>query len=311
VLALATLVATAAHAQSFPSKPIRVVVPFAAGTSPDIAMRLLSPGLAERLGQPVLVENRAGAAGSIGAAQVAQAAPDGYTLLYTVNSVLCANPHLYAKLPFDPLKSFAPVSMAANLGYVLLGRHDLPAKTLPELIALAKSQPGKLTYGSSGDGSGPHIVMELISGIAGLSMLHVPMRANATTATLAGEVDLTLSPYTTGVPAAKSGKFRVYGVTLAKRAPPIPEVPAIAETLPGLVGDGWHGIFAAGGTPPAVVERLNAEIGRVLALPDIRQKLADLSLEPFPTSPAETAAILQRDHAKWGKVIRDANIKIQ
>ena len=310
IVFVATLAAGAAHAQTFPSKPIRVVVPFPAGSSPDVAMRLLSPGLGERLGQPVVVENRTGAAGNIGALQVAQATPDGHTLLYTVNSVLCANPHLYAKLPFDALKSFAPVSMAVTLGYVLLGRPDLPAKNFSELIALAKSQPGKLTYGSSGDGSGNHIVMEMINGAAGVSMLHIPMRTNAATAVMAGQVDLTLNPYTTGIPSAKSGKFHAYGVTLAKRAASIPDVPTIAETLPGLAGDAWHGVFATGGSPQAAVERISAEIGRVLAQPDIRKRLTDLSLEPVPTTPAETGEILRRDHAKWGKAIRDANIRI-
>ena len=153
--------------------------------------------------------------------------------------------------------------------------------------------------------------MELINGMAGMTMLHIPMRTNSTTATMAGEVDLTLSPYTTGVPGAKSGKFRVYGVTLGKRAEPIPDVPAIAETLLGLVGDGWHGVFATGGAPATAIERLSAEFGRVLAQPEVRRKLTDLSLEPVPTSPAETAEILQHDHAKWGKVIRDAKIKIE
>ena len=312
VLLFGLLAASLAHAQGapFPSRYVRVVVPFPAATSPDVVMRIASPVISEMWGQQLIIDNRTGASGNLGAQAVATAAPDGYTVLYTVNSVICANPHMFSKLPFDPLKSFVPVSQIVNLGYVLVARNGLPAKNLQELIALAKAQPGKLTYSSSGAGVGTHIVMELLLGMTGTSMLHVPMNTPALNAVYSGETDLTMSPYTTGVPAAKSGKARGLGVTLGKRLDTLPDVPAIGEVVPGYVGDAWHGLFAPAGTPPAVVDKLAADFAKVLAQPDVRKKLADIGLEAIGNSPAEFAAIVRNDYEKWGRVIRDANIKL-
>ncbi|HUQ24838.1 MAG TPA: tripartite tricarboxylate transporter substrate binding protein [Burkholderiales bacterium] len=308
---LLAVCAPGAQAQSpYPNKFVRLVIPFPAATSPDVVMRLVGPQLSQMWGQQVVIENRVGAAGNIGAANVATATPDGYTLLYTVNSVVCANPHLYSKMTFDPMKQLAPISLVANLGYVLIGSNKLPAKDLNELIALAKAQPGKLTYSSSGVGVGTHIVMELLLGQTGTSMLHVPMNTPATAAVFSGETDLTMSPYTTGIPAAKSGKARAYGVTLAKRAAALPDVPAIGEAVPGYVGDAWHGLFAPTGTPQAIIDKVAADTAKVLAMPDVREKLAAIGLEPVGNTPAEFAAIVRRDYEKWGKVIRDANIKL-
>jgi len=264
----------AAHAQStYPNKFVRLVIPFPAATSPDIVMRLVGPQLSQMWGQQVVIENRVGAAGNIGTANVAGAAADGYTLLYTVNSTICANPHLYSKMTFDPLRDLAPISLLANLGYVLVGSNKLPAKDLKELIALAKAQPGKLTYSSSGVGVGTHIVMELLLGATGMQMLHVPMNTPATASVFSGETDLTMSPYTTGIPAAKSGKARAFGVTLANRAPTMPDVPAIGETVPGYLGDAWHGLFAPTGTPQAILDKVAADTTKVLAMPDVQAKL--------------------------------------
>jgi tripartite-type tricarboxylate transporter receptor subunit TctC len=311
VFAAACLAALGAQAQGYPTKFVRLVIPFPAATSPDVVMRLVGPQLSAMWGQQVVIENRVGAAGNIGAANVAGAPPDGYTLLYTVNSVICANPHLYAKMGFDPLKAFAPISLVANLGYVLIGKNDLPAKDLRELIAYAKANPGKLSYSSSGVGVGTHIVMELLLGATGTKMLHVPMNTPATTAVFQGETDLTMSPYTTGIPAAKSGKARGYAVTLAKRTPQLPDVPAVGEVVPGYVGDAWHGLFAPAGTPQAVIDKVQADTAKVLAMPEVRDKLAAIGLEAVGNSPAEFAAIVRNDHQKWGKVIRDANIKLE
>jgi len=301
--------AFSAEAQ-YPSKFVRLVIPFPAATSPDVVMRLVGPQLSAMWGQQMVIENRVGAAGNIGTGNVANAAPDGYTLLYTVNSTICANPHLYSKMGFDPLKQLAPVSLVANLGYVLVGSNKLPAKDLKELIALAKSEPGKLSYSSSGVGVGTHIVMELLLGATGTKMLHVPMNTPATASVFSGETDLTMSPYTTGIPAAKSGKARAYGVTLATRAPTLPDVPAIGEVVPGYVGDAWHGLFAPAGTPQAIIDKVAADTAKVLAMPEVREKLAAIGLEPVGNSPAEFGAIVRRDYEKWGKVIRDANIKL-
>ena len=301
-----------AHAQSasYPSRFVRLVIPFPAATSPDVVMRIAGPHLSEMWGQQLVIENRTGASGNLGAQAVATAAPDGYTLLYTVNSVICANPHLFSKLPFDPLKAFVPVTQVVNLGYVLVARNDLPAKNLHELITLAKAQPGKLNYSSAGAGVGTHIVMELFLGMTGTNMQHIPMTTPALNSVYSGETDLTMTPYTTGVPAARSGKVRALGVTLARRLESLPDVPAIGEVVPGYVGDAWHGLFAPAGTPQPIVQKLAADIAKVLAMPEVRKKLVDLGLEPIGNSPAEFAAIVASDHEKWGRVIRNANIKL-
>jgi len=313
VAALTALAAAgAAHAQgaTYPNKFVRVIVPFPAATSPDVVMRIVSPHLSEAWGHQMIIENRTGASGNLGAQAVATAAPDGHTVLYTVNSVICANPHMFSKLPFDPLKSFVPVSLVVNLGYVLVAKNALPAKNLQELIAAAKAQPGKLTYSSAGAGVGTHVVMELFLGMTGTNMLHIPMTTPALNAVYSGETDLTMTPYTTGVPAAKSGKARALGVTLAKRLDSLPDVPAIGEVVPGYVGDAWHGLFVPAGTPPAIVDKVAADFAKVLAIPDVRKKLMDIGLEPIGNSPAEFATIVRRDYDKWGVVIRNANIKL-
>lgn len=312
VLLIALCASVLAHAQSapYPNRFVRLVIPFPAATSPDVVMRIAGPHLSEIWGQQMIIENRTGASGNLGAQAVATAAPDGYTLLYTVNSVICANPHLFSKMPFDPLKAFVPVTQVVNLGYVLVAKNDLPVKNLQELIALAKTQPGKLNYSSAGAGVGTHIVMELLLGSTGTNMQHIPMTTPALNAVYSGETDLTMTPYTTGVPAAKSGKARALGVTLAKRLDSLPDVPAIGETVPGYVGDAWHGVLAPAGTPPPIVDKLAADLARVLAMPDVRKRLMDLGLEPIGNSPAEFAVIVRNDHAKWGRVIRDANIKL-
>ena len=304
--------AVAAHAQdSYPNRFVKLIIPFAAATSPDVVMRIVGPQLGQIWGQQMVIENRAGAAGNIGAGMVASAPADGYTVLYTVNSVICANPHLYTKtMTFDPLKSLVPVSLVVNLGYVLVARNGLPARDLKELVALAKAQPGKLTYSSAGAGVGTHIVMELFLGMTGTSMLHIPMTTPALNAIYGGETDLTMTPYTTGVPAAKGGKARALGVTLAKRLESLPDVPAIGEMVPGYVGDAWHGLFVPAGTPQPIVEKLAADFAKVLAMPEVRKRLTDIGLEPVGTTPAQFAAVVRNDHAKWGQVIRNANIKL-
>ena len=306
-LALAACVVQAQSA--WPNRPVRLIIPFPAGTSPDVVMRIATPAVSQMWGQQIVIENRTGASGNIGAQAVATAPADGYTLLYTVNSVICANPHLFSKMPFDPLKAFVPISLVVNLGYVLVARNGLPAATLQELIALAKAQPGKLTYSSAGVGVGTHVVMELFLGMTGTKMLHIPMTTPALNSVYSGETDLTMTPYTTGVPAAKGGKAKGLGVSLARRLDALPDLPAIAEVVPGFVGDAWHGLFAPAGTPPAIVDRVAADFARVLATPEVRKRLSDIGLEAIGSNPAEFAAIVQKDYEKWGRVIRDAGIK--
>jgi tripartite-type tricarboxylate transporter receptor subunit TctC len=303
------LLCVAASAQTFPVKPIRAVVPGPAGSSPDVTIRILAPRLAEILGQPIVVENRTGAAGILGAEAVAKAASDGYTLLYTFNAVICANPHLYPKLPYDPLKSFAPISMTVNFGYVLMARNSLPVADLNSFLALARKEPGKLNYGSAGLGGGNHIVMELLADIAKLELVHVPSRDSATT--VAGnESDIAFVPYTTAVPLAQSGRSRPLGVSLDTRLAALPDIPAIAELVPGFYGDAWHGALAPAGTPQEIVERLGAAMTRALADPENSKRLVALGLNPVGSTPAAFSAAVKKDLDKWGAVIRKANIKL-
>ena len=304
-----SLLATTAAAQSWPQRPVRFVVPFIAGSSPDVTARLVAPRLAEALGQPVIVENRGGAGGIIGAELVARATADGHTLLYPVNSVICANPHLYSKLPYDALKGFVPVTMTVNFGYVLLARPSLPATDMKSLIALARTDPGKYNFGSGGLGVGNHVSMELLLSLTGMNMVHIPHRDSAISV-VGGDSDVSLVPYTTAVPLARGGRAKPLGVSLTKRLDALPDVAAISETVPGYVADAWHGLLAPAGTPAAVVERLAAETAKVLRLPEVRNRLIDLGLEPIGSSPQEFAATVQADYEKWGRVIRAANIKL-
>ena len=306
VLALA---AGAASAQAWPSRPVRFVVPFVAGSSPDVTARMIAPKLSDALGQPVIVENRGGAAGIIGAELVAKAAPDGYTLLYPVNSVICANQHLYSKLPYDALKSFVPVTMTVNFGYVLLARSNFPANDLKGLIAMAKAEPGKLNFGSAGLGAGNHVVMEMLLDMTGTRMVHIPHRDSATSV-VTGDSDVSMVPATTAVPLIRGGKTKGFGVTVPKRLAALPDMPSIGEIVPGYSADAWHGLLAPAGTPMPIVERLAAETAKVINHPDIHKRLTDIGLTPIGDTPAQFAATVKSDFDKWGKAIRAANIKL-
>jgi tripartite-type tricarboxylate transporter receptor subunit TctC len=298
-----------AQAPSWPSRPVRVVVPFPAGSSPDVTLRMVAPRLAEVLGQPVVVENRGGAAGIIGAEIVAKAAPDGHTLLYPVNSVICANQHLYSKLPYDPLKSFVPVTMTVNFGYVLLARTSFAATDLRSLIALARAEPGRLNFGSAGLGAGNHVVMEMLLDMTGMKMVHIPNHDSAVSVA-SGESDISMVPSTTAIPLVRGGRTRAFGVTLPTRLAALPDVPAIGEIVPGYSADAWHGFLAPAGTPAAVVERLATEVGYILRLPEVGQRLRDIGLEPVGDTPAHFAATVRADYDKWGKAIRAAGIRL-
>jgi tripartite-type tricarboxylate transporter receptor subunit TctC len=305
----AALSAPDAAAQSWPSRPVRFVVPFPAGSSPDVTARIIAAKLTDSLGQTVLIENRTGAAGIIGADLVAKAPPDGYTMLYPVNSVICANPHLYSKLPYDGLKSFVPVTMTVRFGYVLLANPSFPANDVPGLIAAAKASPGKFNFGSAGVGAGNHVVMEMLLDATGMRMVHVPHRDSAMSV-VTGESDLSMVPAATAIPLAASGKGKPLGVSLPQRIPALPQVAAIAATVPGYSGDAWQGLLAPAGTPASIVERLAAETARVLAMPDVHKRLTDIGLTPVGDTPAAFAATIRADHERWGAAIRKANIKL-
>jgi tripartite-type tricarboxylate transporter receptor subunit TctC len=312
--AAAAIAAPAALAAGgpFPNRAVRIVVPFPAATSPDIVIRLVGEKLATLWGQPVIVENKPGAAGAIGAQKVASADPDGYTLMYTINSLICANPHLYLKLPYDALKDFKPVSIVVSLGYVLLARPDSQLTTLEKAIAFAKANPIKLNYASAGVGSGNHIVTELLASMAGIQMTHIPLgTGDPASALLTGQVDLAFSPFTNSIAMVKGGKVRALGVSTPARNPNLPDVPAIAEVVPGFSADAWHGLFVPSATPPAVIEKLSADVRKVLAMPDIRKRLEDMGLSPVGDTPQEAEHIVKSDYDKWGRVIRSANIQPQ
>lgn len=308
---LASGLAAPAVAQNdaYPTKPVRVVVPFTAGSSPDVVIRLMAPRLSEQLGQQFIIENRTGAAGIVGAGAVAKADPDGYTLMYTINSVIAANPHLYSKLPYDPVKSFAPVSLVVNFGYVLMASNKTPLKDFQGLLAMAKAEPGKLNFGSAGNGAGNHVIMEMLLQMVKLDMMHIPSRDSATSVAT-GETDVAFVPYTTGVPLARGGRARPLAVSLDKRLAALPDVPAIAEFVPGYAADAWHGLLAPAGTPPAVVNRLSAEAAKTLQHPEVRKRLVDIGLDPIGSSPQQFADKIRADLDKWGRVIRTANIKL-
>jgi tripartite-type tricarboxylate transporter receptor subunit TctC len=306
----AALPGVRAQAPDFPTRAVRIVVPFVAGSSPDVVMRIVTPRLSELWKQPVLIDNKPGAAGAIGTQIVAGAPPDGHTLLYVINSVMCANPHMYTRLRYDPFKDFEAVSQVISIGYVLLARQGFPAANLAQAIALIRQNPGKFTYSSNGPGSGNHVVAEMLSSAAGLKMIHVPTTGDTGAPVVSGHVDLVMSPYTNGVNLAKSGRVQPLGVTLGQRARLLPDTPSLSEAVPGVVADAWHGVFAPAGTPAALVARISRDIAQVLNEPDTRRRLNENSLEVVGSSPAEFSATLRRDFDKWGRVIREANIKL-
>ena len=303
--------APAALAQSnYPTKPVRVVIPFTPGSSPDVIMRLVTPKLSEQLGQQFIIENRTGAAGIVGSRAVATAEPDGYTLKYTIYSTITANPHLYSNLPYDPVKSFAPVSLMVSFGYIVMASNKSGLKDFKELLATARAQPGKLNFASAGPGAGNHVSMEMLKQMVNIDITHIPSRDSAVSMA-SGESDVALVPYSTGVPLVRSGRTRALAVTLDRRLPSLHDVPTVAEFIPGYYADVWHGLFAPAGTPLAIVERLSAETAKALKHEDVRKRLAEIGVDPVGSTPQEFAEKIRADLEKWGRVIRTANIKIE
>ena len=311
--ALSPLLGTAAHAQAWPSKPLRIVVPFAPGGSTDIVARILADKLAAPLGQSVLVDNRAGAAGNIGAEAVAKAAPDGYTLLMATTGVMAINNALYKNMTYDAAKDLEPVAFTTSITNVLTVPTDVPAKNVAELVALAKAQPGKLSFASSGAGSSTHLSGELFKSMAGIDVLHIPYKGSgqALIDLMAGRVSMIFDNMPSVLPYIRGGKLRGLASTGPKRSAVMPELPTIAEAgLPGYESLSWSGIAVPAGTPREVVSRLNREIGGVLALGDVRQKLAEQGADPIGGSPEVFATHVRAEREKWGKLIRERNITV-
>ncbi|MFT3720665.1 Bug family tripartite tricarboxylate transporter substrate binding protein [Pseudorhodoferax sp.] len=309
-LAAAALAPLAAPAQgAYPSKPIRVVVTFGAGTSPDVTMRLLSEPMSKALGQPVVVDNKPGASTIIGAQAVASAPGDGYTLLYTVNNTTSINPYVYKSLPYKP-EEFVPVIRVLSVPYVVVTSAQSPYKTLGDLLAAAKANPGKLNYGSYGIGQGTHVAMARLLNAADANMVHVPYKDNAVPDLVAGLITTVLEPSTTAIPHIQGGKIRALAVTGPTRVEALPDVPAVSETYKGFVGDSWHGLLAPKGTPAAVVNKINETAQRIIATPEFQKRLKDLGLVPAGGTPADFQQFLKEDTQAWAKVVRDNDIKV-
>lgn len=303
----------AALSQSYPDRTIRVVDAFPPGGSTDVPMRIVAERLTHTLGQSVIVDNRPGAGGNIGTEYVVRAAADGYTLLIGSSIIFASSTALNPNLPYNVLGGLEPIIQIGTGGHLLVVNPSLPAKTLQELIALAKSKPGQLNYSSSGVGAGGHLVAELFKSRAGIDLNHVAYRggAPALLGILSGDVQLGFVSITAGVPHVKSGKLRALGVSSSTPSPLMPDVPPIAKTLPGFEVVASYGIYAPKGTPPYIILRLNEEIRKVLAQEDTRERLAAIGIDAAPTSPQELAVILREEMVKWARVIQDAGIKLQ
>lgn len=309
--AVAVMATPSLRAQSkWPDRPIKIVVPFAAGVSPDVVTRIISEPLGRALGQPVVIDNRAGAAGIIGAEVAAKSPGDGYTLFMTVNSIMGINPNVYTKLPYDTFRDFTPVTQVALVPYVLVTGPNQPDATLKDLIARAKAKPGSVDYGSLGVGSGPHVVMEMMNNMAGIQMVHVPYKGSPLGDVMAGQMPLAFEPATTAIPLIKSAKLRALAITSKKRNAALPDVPTVAELLPGYDGDGWQGFYVPAATPKDIVARFNSEIVKVLSQPDVQRKLIDLGLQPVGNTIDEFAKVSRDEYAKWGKIAKANNIRI-
>jgi tripartite-type tricarboxylate transporter receptor subunit TctC len=309
-LAALALPMTGTAQTAWPTKPLKIIVPFTPGTGIDVLARTLGQKLSERLGQPVVVDNKPGASGNIGTGGVATSAPDGYTLLMTVNTFVI-NPSLYKSVPYDPIKSFVPVAPAAVGALTFAVHPSFPAKTLAEAVKLFKANPGKYTYASPGSGTPQHLAMELFKLNTGTDILHVPYKgsAGAITDLLGGEVQVMVLPVHSALTHAKAGRIRMLAVAQDKRAPIAPDVPTFAEQ--GVTNsdvDLWYGLMAPTGTPAAVVDKLNGEVNAILAMPDVREALDKQGMIPTPGKPEALGALVRNDFARWAEVIKRAKI---
>ena len=302
-----------ALAQGYPERPIMLVVPFAPGGSTDILARLVGEHLRQALGQPVVIENRTGASGNIGTASVARAAPDGYTFLFNTMSVHTMNHALFASMPFDGVKDFSPIALLAYVTNTMVVHPSVPAKTVQEFIDYARANPGKIAYASAGPGSTNHLCAALFEKMTGTQMVHVPYRggAPAVADTVGGQTQLFFTAGTQSLPHVKAGKLRMLAVTEGRRSPLLPEVPTVAETIPGYEMAVWYGAFGPAGVPKDIVGRLNAEISRIMFLPDVKRRMDDIAVEVARSTPEELGALTRTDAEKWGRIIKELGITPQ
>lgn len=308
------VVAGPVWAQDFPSRPLKLVVPYAPGGGADSVARIVAKKVSENIGQPIVIENKGGAGSIVGTDLVAKAEPDGYTLLLGQSGPISINPAVYKSLPYDPVKDFAPITMTTAYPYILVVNAESPAKNLQEFVALAKSKPGGLNYGSTGVGAANHLVAELFASKAGLKMTHVPYRGTALAVgdLVSGTLNVVFGDPISVLPHIKSGKLRALAVTSLERSPVAPEVPTVAESgYPGFEALAWHGILAPAKTPPAVVNKLNAEIVKALADPATRELLEKQAMQTVGNSPEAFAAFIQKDIATWKAVAAAANVTVE
>lgn len=315
LLATGMALAPAAFGQAYPNKPIKIVVTFPAGGGADYVARVIAPKLSDALGQPVLVENRAGANGAIGNEFVAKSPPDGYTLLLAAAGPLTIAPNLYEKQATDPFRDFEPISRVGSSASVLVVNPAVAAHSLADLTALAKANPGRLNFGSSGNGGVPHLAGELYKRMAGVDLVHVPYKglAPAIADLLGGQVQVLFADVGLIAPYVKAGKLRAIAITGKQRSAMLPDVPTMIEAgLPGYrAGASWWGLLAPAGTPSAIIARLNTEVVKVLSTPEIKSKFAAQGVEPAPTTPKQFAALIREDYDTWAKVIKEAHIKAE
>ncbi|CAG9166909.1 tripartite tricarboxylate transporter substrate binding protein [Cupriavidus respiraculi] len=306
--------AGSAMAQAYPSKPIRLIVPFAPGGVSDTSARVVADKLGQRLGQQVVVENKPGASGNIGTAMVAQAAPDGYTLVLGFDGTMVINPHVYAKVPFDPVKDFVPIGKIGDAALILIAHPSVPAKNLQELVAYSKSREGGLSYGSAGTGSTPHLAGELLKARTGLNMVHVPYKGGgqAMGDLVGGTLPLLYTAVAGAQQYVKGGKATAIAVSGASRVPALPDVPTIAESgVPGLVSESWVGLLAPANTPKEIVDKLSGELNAVVNLPDTRERLATLGIVPVGNSSEAFGKQIQADLKKYSEVVKTAKIRVE
>ncbi|KAA6121042.1 tripartite tricarboxylate transporter substrate binding protein [Cupriavidus cauae] len=314
MLALAAGPGSNALAQDYPARPIRLIVPFAPGGVSDTSARVIADKLGQRLGQQVVVDNRPGASGNIGTAMAAQAAPDGYTLLLGFDGTMVINPHVFAKVPFDTVKDFVPISKIGDAALILITHPSVPAKNLSELVAYSRTTSAGLSYGSAGTGSTPHLAGELLKARTGLNMVHVPYKGGGQA--MGDLVGGTLPVLFTAVAGAqqyvKNGKANAIAVSAAKRVPSLPDVPTLAESgVPGFVSDSWVGLLAPANTPKEIVDKLARELNAVVNMPDTRERLATLGIVPSGNTSEAFASEIQNDLKKYSEIVKTAKIRVQ
>ena len=307
---------TASAQAPYPNKPIRIIVPYPAGISPDVVARLIGDRLSQALGQPVLVDNRVGAGGLIGAEAAAIAPADGYNLFFTVKGVMAIVPHLYPNAKFSPLRDFKAVTQILIVPHILTAAPNVPYNTVAELVEYAKRNPGKVDYASPGVGSQSHVALEAWANRWGVKLNHVPYKSNPAPDVMSGVVSLSVEASTTAIPSLQAGKIKALGISGAERNAALPNVPTMTEAGAnldpnGVIGNSWHGIFTPTGTPDAIIARLNTELVKIVKLPEIQARLRQLGLTPTGTPAAELTAALANDHAYWGKLVQDLGVKLE